>query len=424
MIRSLIRTLAFTSNWTALVVRQPSIILWMIAGPFAVLLLFGIGATSVVPPPTTIVVTRGEAAEYRTPLSPLESLPEQLSGYLNVVEVTDDLKRAMAQLRARRVRLVVVVPENPADTIRSGRRAIIEAYSNEIDPTMSAFIRIDIRAQMAALNNGVEERAVSVAKQRAEEVAGQLSEAQLALTRAGISQQSITQAREAIAQIENVPTDILVAPFDAEVNNIAPLEPTIINFFTPAAIAVVIQHLAVTLAGLSMVRARLLGVTELWRTAPVRLGEIIAGNYLTYGILTLATSGALVFAVTWALGVPVLGPMPLFWLGIVLLVFASLGLGFAISLVATNEQIAAQMAMIVFLSTLFLGGFVQPLDLITFPVNVVSYLLPATYGVQILQDVMVRGEQGDPLYFAALGVLALVGLIGTVILFRRELRPT
>ena len=66
----------------------------------------------------------------------------------------------------------------------------------------------------------------------------------------------------------------------------------------------------------------------------------------------------------------------------------------------------------------------MPLEQITPPVRVVSYLLPATYGAQILQNIMVRGDQSDYFQYVALGVLALVGLFATIRLLGRELRPT
>ena len=45
-------------------------------------------------------------------------------------------------------------------------------------------------------------------------------------------------------------------------------------FFAPAVLALVLQHMGVTLTALSMVRERLSGAMDIFRVAPVRALEI------------------------------------------------------------------------------------------------------------------------------------------------------
>ncbi len=419
MIKSIFRTLAFTSNWRALVWRQPSMLLSMIAGPFLVLFLFGIGNTIYEPRPKTIVVNQSQGSQ-----SEFQVTPEDLSNYLEVVEVTSDGDHALAELRARRIRLIMVIPPNPEQIIQSGKRAIIRVFVNEIDPVSLAFAQIDVRAQMAVVNSKIGERQIESLKGPLGNLGGILNRAQPLLVAVGMPQSDINNARQSIDTIESVPSDVLASPVDATVENITPLEPTVITYFVPAAIALIIQHLAVTLAGLSMIRARLLGTTRLWQTAPIRLGEILAGNYISYAILIVVVSIVLVLALIWALGLPVLGSFTLLWTSILLLIFASLGYGFFISMVAKNEQTAAQMAMIILLASLFLGGFLRSLEAIIPPVRVVSYLLPATYEGQILQELMLRGGQGDVTHYLALAVIGVVGIVASFLLLGRELKPS
>ena len=224
--------------------------------------------------------------------------------------------------------------------------------------------------------------------------------------------------------VRNVPTTAIVAPFEGQVQQIAPYQPTLITYFAPAALALLLQHFAVTLASLSMVRARLLGMVEFWRIAPVNAGEVVAGNYFSYGLLAFLTWGVLTLAVVYVIGVPVLANPWLLVGAALLLILASLGIGFIISLLAGNEQQAAQLAMLVLLASVFLSGFVRPLDAIQMPVRLASYLLPASFGIELFQDLMLRGAVAHAWYFAALGALTLAGLAFTLLLFRRELRPT
>ena len=61
-----------------------------------------------------------------------------------------------------------------------------------------------------------------------------------------------------------------------------PISPSFTSFYAPGVLVLLLQHIAITLAALSMVRERLLGTIELFRVSPVRPGEIIAGKYIGF----------------------------------------------------------------------------------------------------------------------------------------------
>jgi ABC-type multidrug transport system permease subunit len=70
----------------------------------------------------------------------------------------------------------------------------------------------------------------------------------------------------------------------------------------------------------------------------------------------------------------------------------------------------------------FFSGFVLPLDQFTTPLRIAAYSLPVTHGIQLLQDLMLRGgtNQGwEVLVLGAIGVLLFVVTSFTV---RRNLR--
>ena len=183
---------------------------------------------------------------------------------------------------------------------------------------------------------------------------------------------------------------MLAAPFSVEPTNTVPAEPTAIGFFTPAVVALLLQHIAVSLASLSMVRDRLLGAMELYRVA-VRPLEIILGKSLSYGLLLGVVGAALVLLVNQLLGVPILGDPAWAVVTLALLLFSSLGLGFFIAGLAQTETQAVQLAMLVLLASIFFGGFFLPLDTLWGPIRAISYLLPVTFGSIDLREVMLRG---------------------------------
>jgi len=89
---------------------------------------------------------------------------------------------------------------------------------------------------------------------------------------------------------------------------------------------------------------------------------------------------------------------------ILVLLFTSLGLGFLISLVAKTDMQAVQYAMFLLLGSIFFSGFFLDLRYLWEPVRVISWVLPATYGIKMLQDTALRG--------APINALVLFSLLG------------
>jgi ABC-2 type transport system permease protein len=104
-------------------------------------------------------------------------------------------------------------------------------------------------------------------------------------------------------------------------------------------------------------------------------------------------------------------------------VLSSLGLGLVMSTYSSTESQAVQWSMLSLLAGLFFGGFILRVEDLAYPVRAISWLLPVTYGIRALQDVMLRGV--DPSVFDIGGLAALsvgYGIIAIAAL-RRELRP-
>src|SRR5256885_2127002 len=149
------------------------------------------------------------------------------------------------------------------------------------------------------------------------------------------------------ARVVTVTDDVAVArPLRPEVKNDATPEPTFLTFFTPAVLALVLQHLGITLTALSMVRERLTGAMDIFRVAPISAVELLVGKYVSYGILGLAIAALLVLAITNGLHLPFQGSFGAFAIAVILLTFASLGLGLLISLIADTERQAVQLSML------------------------------------------------------------------------------
>ncbi len=210
---------------------------------------------------------------------------------------------------------------------------------------------------------------------------------------------ALSDTESRLAELESLLRDfrrvdphVLVSPIRSETQTIAPIIVDFTAFYAPGVIALLLQHLCVTLAALSIVNEKELGSVELFRVSPLTAIEILLGKYLSYGLiggLLVALLGAMV---VYLLGVPMLGSWTHYIIVLFGLIFTSLSFGFLISLASESVSQAVQYAMIMLLLTVFFSGFFQSLDWLRPQVRVISLALPATYGIRLLQDIMLRGQ--------------------------------
>jgi ABC-2 type transport system permease protein len=228
------------------------------------------------------------------------------------------------------------------------------------------------------------------------------------LGRAERIEEGLVRLEENIAEFQAVNPDVLVSPFRSETRSIAPIQPDAPNFFAPAVLALLLQHLAVTFAALSVVRERSVGTMELFRVSPLSALEALLGKYLSYMIFGSFIAAALALLMIYVLQVPMLGYWLNFVIVLALILFTSLSIGFMISIISQTDSQAVQYTMIVLLASVFFSGFLMSLNMIWEPVRVVSWLLPTTYGIVLLRDIMLRGLVPDVML---LGGLAAIGVV-------------
>ena len=227
---------------------------------------------------------------------------------------------------------------------------------------------------------------------------------------------------QTLPQITALDPAVLVRPFKSETQVTAPVDIDPVDFFAPSSISLIAQHLAITFAALSLIRDRQLGLFELLRVGPLSSLEIIVGKAIAYMVVGLAVGVGLLAAAVHLLHVPLVGSVTAAVGALALVLAASLSLGLLISLVSGSETQAVQWSMLTLLAGLFFGGFFLDLDGLLYPVKVLSWFLPVTYGIRMMQDVMLRGTDLAPLDIAGAGAL-VIGYGGIVtVLLRRRLR--
>lgn len=229
-------------------------------------------------------------------------------------------------------------------------------------------------------------------------------------------------AEQSAQTLQLPPAEVLVAPFQAEVTNEARVLPNFITYYAPAVLALLLQHVSITLTALTLVRERTSGATELFRISPSAAPEIVFGKFLGYAAVALTAGAILAALLRFALKVPMFGSWLQFAAVLALLIAASLGFGLVISALARSESQAVQYGMLILLASVFFGNFFLAIDTLYPWARLISYALPITYGVQALQDIMLRGRGVNLRDITALAAFAVGLFILGTFLFRREVR--
>jgi ABC-2 type transport system permease protein len=230
----------------------------------------------------------------------------------------------------------------------------------------------------------------------------------------------LAELEDALADFRAVSPDVLAQPFVAQTGTVEGNEIPLTTYYSPAVVVVLLQHVVLTFAALSVVNERSTGATEMFRVGPIRTGEFLAGKFLGYALLGIAVAALLMAGVVFLFGTPMLGSWAWLVLVLALTMAASLGLGFIIAAAANSDAQAVQFAMLALLFTIFFSGLVVSLSRLADGVRQVAYLAPATAGTAGLQDVMFRGQAPAGTTMAILVGYAVVSLSLAYLWLRRR----
>jgi ABC-2 type transport system permease protein len=235
-------------------------------------------------------------------------------------------------------------------------------------------------------------------------------------------EQNISDLNTKLSDFSKMDPNVITSPFNVKAESVTGIDLELTDFFTPAVIVLLLQHLFVTFAAMSIVQERRAGTMELFKTSPISAFEILLGKTLSFFLFGIVIAATLTMLVVFVLGAPMLGSWADYAIAIILLLLTSLAVGFFISLVSENDTQAVQFSMLLLLASIFFSGFFLDLRLMWEPMKAFSYLLPATYGINILHDVMLRGLPLPMVYVAGLALIGIVMYLADGIILRRMMK--
>lgn len=183
------------------------------------------------------------------------------------------------------------------------------------------------------------------------------------------------------------------------------------DFFVPGLIALILLLISSLLTSIAIAREKENGTMEQLLVSPVRPIQIILGKVLPYTMLGFI-DGVLILVIgsLW-FHVPIQGSVLLVLLMMIIYVVTGVSLGILVSTIAKTQAVAMLAAVtMTILPTVMMSGFIFPISSMPPVFRYVSDIVPATYFLEIIRGIVLKGNTISNLYRPA-GVLLGMDLL-------------
>jgi ABC-2 type transport system permease protein len=194
-----------------------------------------------------------------------------------------------------------------------------------------------------------------------------------------------------------------------------------LDYFGAAFIGLIVFFLVFVITIVAFLNERSQGTLERLMATPLRRGEIVLGYMLGFTVLALIQSAEVLAFALAVLKVHNAGNVALIFGIEALMAIAAVNMGIFLSMFARTEFQAVQFIPLVVVPQFLLSGILFPVSTEPKPLQVVSDVLPLTYAVNGLRDVMLKGAdltwaslQLDTGVVAGFAVLLIIAGIATL----------
>jgi len=195
----------------------------------------------------------------------------------------------------------------------------------------------------------------------------------------------------------------------------------VLNYVAPGLLAFIALFFAFILTGVSFLRERTQGTMERLMASPVSRSDIIVGYPLGFLPFAIIQSFIVLVFTIYVLDVPYRGDLWQIFVFLILATVVAINLGIFVSTFARNEFQVIQFIPLVILPQAFLCGLVWPVEQMNEYLQWIAKVLPLTYAISGLQDIMLKG-QGliDSIFNVVILIVFAVGLLLLAIMTLRR----
>jgi ABC-2 type transport system permease protein len=162
-------------------------------------------------------------------------------------------------------------------------------------------------------------------------------------------------------------------------------------YMIPGMMVVVLFIFTILFTATAIVRERELGTMEQLIVTPIRPIELIVAKVVPYILVSFVVVVEVLVIGVLLFGVPIKGSVPLLLGLAALFMVTSLGLGILISTVASTQHEALLLTLATALPTVYLTGFIFPIEAMPAWLQTISLFVPARYAMVIMRGIILKG---------------------------------
>ncbi|MFZ1984045.1 MAG: ABC transporter permease, partial [Desulfatitalea sp.] len=194
-------------------------------------------------------------------------------------------------------------------------------------------------------------------------------------------------------------------------------------YYVPGLIAVMLLVISMLLTSIAIVREKEIGTIEQVMVTPIRRIEFILGKtvpFLITGLITLTTMFTVAMLV---FKLRVQGSIALLYFATALYIVGNLGIALLVSVSAHTQQQAMLTTFLILMPAVLLSGFIFPIRNMPVAIQVLTFINPVRWFLQIVHGIAVRGVGLSALWpaFCAQGALAITFVTLAIAKFKKTL---
>lgn len=170
------------------------------------------------------------------------------------------------------------------------------------------------------------------------------------------------------------------------------------NFMVPGLLGIILTLTMVLVTSMALVREKERGTIEQLIVTPIKTWELMLGKIVPYIFIGYIQITVAIIVGYFIFHVPITGSLLLLYALTIPFMLAALGLGMLISTIAKTQDQALLMSFGILLPTILLSGFIFPRHSMPLFFNLIGYLIPATYYLEILRAIIMKGVGISYLY--------------------------
>jgi len=201
---------------------------------------------------------------------------------------------------------------------------------------------------------------------------------------------------------------------DLQVTKLLNVDLRQVDFFAPGIMGFGVLVLSIILSLMITIRERKEGTLGRVLSTRATKMDLVLGYMMGFGLIGLVVGTIVLVSSILIFNVVVQGSLLLVYLVVILFTESCVGLGILLSAFARNEFQAVQFIPITIFISIFFSGFLIPIGSMPGWLQPVSYVVPLTYAIDALRNVMLKGTGiegilSDLAFFLIVMAITMVG---------------